>query len=86
MEYKENLTDKDLEGLTDDEKGELIANSSSLTSTMWMSYEEAMFEKEWYARREQELLRSWGLSWLIDFCTPSNKENGLNTRTSNEGI
>jgi hypothetical protein len=45
---------------------------------VWMSYEEAMFEKEWYAQREQELLRSWGLGWLIEFCSPSNKENESN--------
>lgn len=42
---------------------------------VWMSYAEAKAHKDLMHSREQELLRSWGLGWLIDFCSPSNKEN-----------
>jgi len=46
--------------------------------SVWMTYEEAEFERQWYARREQELLRSWGLGWIADFCSkPIDKNNEL---------
>jgi hypothetical protein len=52
-----------------------VQKKKKMEDKKWMSFEEAEFERQWYARREQELLRSWGLGWLIEFCSrPINKE------------
>jgi hypothetical protein len=62
MDYKRNITDKDLEGLSDEEKGELIANSDSLTTSYWIPREEYIrwrqANKEW----DEEIIRRllWG--------------------------
>lgn len=43
---------------------------------VWIPYAEYKAHERLYQEREQELLRSWGLGWMIEFCSKSNKDNG----------
>lgn len=48
-------------------------------SSKWMSYEEYKANERLYKEREQELLRSWGLGWIAEFCsTPFKAEDERN--------
>ena len=53
---------------------------------VWMSFKEAEFERKWYAKREQELLESWGLGWIAEFCSKliDKKEHGTEEISSGD--
>jgi hypothetical protein len=41
----------------------------------WIPYEEHVHQKEWYHKKEQELLEKWRLGWIRKFCSTDKEEN-----------